>query len=329
MPKHILITGASGFIGSHLCEHLLVNTDWLITGIDALTYAGDVGKLTDSSHFDSKRIKIFWHDLRAPVMETLDKRIRARGQIDYFINMASASHIDHSIAEPVPFVMNNVGIALHALEYARVVKPEVFVQFETDEIYGSSTVPLKEWSPINPSNPYSASKASQGCLATAWWRTYGVPTVLVAPMNNFGERQDKEKFVPKCIRAVREGRMVTIHGAPGAVGSRYYLHARNAADAVLFILGLPLVHYPQADKPDRYNIVGDKRLDNLEMAKAIAEIIGEKLFYKFDNCPRARPGHDLHYALDGSKLASLGWKAPVDFDESLKRTVRWTLENDK
>jgi len=325
--KHVVLTGATGFIGSHLVQHLLDNTDWLITGLDSLTYAGDAGRVVEGGRFDPERVRLFWHDLRAPVMPTLDRRIRSRGEVDYLVNVASASHIDQSIADPVPFVLNNVAVGLHALEYARVVRPQVFVQFETDEVYGASQVPLPEWAPINPSNPYSASKAGQAALAIAWWRTYGVPVVLVAPMNNFGERQDREKFVPKVVRAVERGEVVTIHGSPEAIGSRHYLHARNAADAVLYLLNRAPTAYPQADRPDRYNVVGDRRVDNLEMAQRIAAIVGRPLRWQFDHNPRARPGHDLHYALDGGKLERLGWEAPVGFEASLERTVRWMVAN--
>jgi len=324
--SHVLIPGACGFIGSHLVEHILANTDWNITVLDALTYAGDPARLYEAGKFDRSRVRIFWHDLNAPIMDTLARRI---GNVDFIVNMASNSHIDASIADPVPFVRNNVNIALHMLEYARQLKLRAFVQISTDEVYGSVEPGqvFPEWSTINPSNPYSASKAAMMSIAIAYWRTYGVPLVIVEPMNNFGERQDREKFVPKCIRSIAAGEEVFLHGTPDNIGSRYYLHARNTSDAILFLLHRPVSCYPKSDRPDRYNIVGDRRVDNLEMATRISGIIGLPLRYRFDHSPRSRPGHDLHYGLDGSKLSVLGWKPPVDFESSLERTVKWMMEN--
>ncbi len=328
MSNHILIAGGCGFIGSHFCDHILANTDWRITVLDGLTYAGDPARLYESDKYSRYRVRILWHDLRSTVMGTLERRI---GPVDYIVNMASNSHIDHSIDDPVSFVQNNVSIALNMLEYARVwPRAKAFIQIETDEIFGSlptaESEGFHEWAPINPSNPYSASKACMGSIAISYWRTYGVPVVLVAPMNAFGERQDREKFVPKCVRAIEAGEKIMIHGTPQNIGSRHWLHARNVSDAILFLLKQPVATYPEADRPDRYNVVGD-RLDNLQMAQRIASIMGKPLEYRFDHNPRSRPGHDLHYGLDGSKLAALGWKAPLDLDTSLERTVKWMKSN--
>lgn len=326
MSKHVLIPGGCGFIGSHLVEHLLDNTDWRITVLDGLTYAGDPARLYESEKFDRARVRILWHDLNAPVMETLARRI---GPVDYIVNMASNSHIDNSIADPVPFVKNNVNVALHMLEYSRSLKLTAFVQISTDEVYGSiepggATCP--EWATINPSNPYSASKAAQEAIAIAYWRTYGVPVLIGNLMNAFGERQGREKFVPKCVLNISAGEEVVIHGTKDNIGSRHYLHSRNISDAILYLLHRPVAVYPGADRPDRYNVVGD-RLDNLAMARKIAKIIGRTFTYRFDHYPSSRPGHDLHYGLDGSKLASIGWKAPLDLDTSLERTVKWMQKN--
>jgi dTDP-glucose 4,6-dehydratase len=324
--QHILISGGAGFVGSHLAEHILANTDWRITVLDGLTYAGDAARIYEAGKFDRTRVRVLWHDLNSGIMETLARRI---GPVDFVVNMASNSHIDASIADPAPFVRNNVNVALHMLEYARAVRPRAFVQISTDEVYGSiepGGVPYPEWAPINPSNPYSASKAAQVAIAIAYWRTYGVPLIIVEPMNAFGERQDREKFVPKCVRAVLAGEKITLHGTPDNIGSRHYLHARNISDAILFLLRRPVSAYPQVDRPDRYNVVGGRH-HNLEMATRIAGILRLPLHYKFDHNPRSRPGHDLHYGLDGAKLAALGWTAPLDFESSLRRAVLWMRDN--
>ncbi len=325
--SHILITGGAGFIGSHLVEHILAETDWTISIIDGLTYAGDVARFTDSRYFDKSRIRIFWHDLNAPIPGRLRDRI---GAPDYIINMASASHVDTSISDPVPFVRNNVNLVLHMLEFAREVRPRIFIQISTDEVYGAAGPGElhREWSEIKPSNPYAASKAAQEAIAVSYWRTYGVPVVITNTMNNFGERQDREKFIPKCLHAIMTGAPMTIHGTPGNIGTRCYLHARNHADALLFLLRQSPANFPAAEIPDRYNITGGEPIDNLAMAKKIAAIAGRDLHYDLLDFHSTRPGHDPHYALDGAKLAGMGWSAPLDIDRSLERTVHWTLANE-
>jgi dTDP-glucose 4,6-dehydratase len=201
-------------------------------------------------------------------------------------------------------------------------------------------VPHPEWAPIVPSNPYSASKAAQEAIATAYWRTYGVPVTIINCMNLIGERQDPEKFVPMLIRGIAAGEEVTIHGREGDIGTRHYLHARNLADALIYILkNLPPAMYGAhakagegkpayvADRPDRYNIVGPDRISNLALAQTIAGIVGRPLKYKLLDFHSARPGHDPHYGLAPEKLTKAGWTPPVPFDQSLIRTVRWSLEH--
>lgn len=677
----ILVSGAAGFIGSHLTEHLLVNTDWEIVVLDSLNYAGDANRLTDSEFFDRERVKILWHDLRAPINDDLAGRI---GPVDYIINMASESHVDRSIIDPVPFVHNNVMLALHMLEFARRAVPEVFIQVSTDEVFGPAEgPPHREWSIPLPSNPYclvpgtlvitnrgpvaiedfdvvqnralsrsethsnvlsglvkrrwefqqsgeiveihlreggetlrctpghklfvainshrsggrkmvekragdvavgdrvcivrelpipgdftepdpryarflgywmgdgsfggrhryvrladqsrdrilryreligsylgvspksktgafgnvykhgskdcwylqfaserlrgeidlsdrlnvseqamqfprvglgefiagwidadgsvgrdsqgrvvnvaiscydsrlrvalkflfrrlgvlavdsessqkvsvtdaaslerllevcptdkwpenpqfrkaqsqrgkgkrwawavvtsvkrgpydgkvydlqvephhnylanyalvhnSASKAAQEAIAISYWRSYGVPVVVTNTMNNIGQRQHPEKFLPLTVRRLLQGEAVSIHGQQvngrWESGARMWLHARNHADALLYILRrLPPAYYPMAKRPDRYNVVGDKEITNLGIVRMVAEILGVEPLHEFTDAHSERPGHDLRYALDGSKLKGLGWEPPVDLEESFKRTVLWFAE---
>jgi dTDP-glucose 4,6-dehydratase len=217
------------------------------------------------------------------------------------------------------------------LEYARRVKPSAFVQVSTDEVYGDAPegVNYKEWSVIRPSNPYSASKAAQEAIAFSYWRAYDVPLIITNTMNNFGERQDSEKFMSKCVVKIANGEMVQIHGNPlnGKIGSRFYLHARNHADAILFLLKntVPSLHSDDCDRPDRYNVVGEKELNNLEVAQMIAKIMDKPLNYEIVDFHSSRPGHDMRYALDGSKIESLGWKPPINMEDSLKKYIDWTL----
>jgi dTDP-D-glucose 4,6-dehydratase len=176
----------------------------------------------------------------------------------------------------------------------------------------------------------SASKAAQEAIAISYWRTYGVPVILTNTMNIIGERQDPEKFLPMLIRRISRGETVTIHGTPDHIGTRHYLHARNAASAWLFLLrdytATPSM-YPAADRPDRWNVAGPEPVSNLDLALQVATIIGKPLDYELTDFHSARPGHDPHYGLDPSRLHTAGWKQPVDFEESLIRTVEWALDH--
>ena len=317
---HYLVTGAAGFIGSHLIEHLETNTDADITGIVSYRHRGCPLR---TKAFN--RAKLIYADLRAPIS---DRVAEAIGPVDVIFNLAAESHVDRSIADPVPFIENNVALELNVLEYARRVKPSLLIQISTDEVYGPAEDGVRhtEWSPVLPSNPYAASKAAQEAIAISYWRTYGVPLVLTNTMNNYGERQDPEKFVPMCIARIAKGEEITIHGTPEKIGSRFYLHARNHADALLFLADRPPSQYSDgASQPDRYNVVGDREVSNLDLASEIASLMDRELRYRLEDFHATRPGHDRRYALDGAKLADLGWQAPVEFHESLERTVRWTL----
>lgn len=320
----ILITGSAGFVGSHLVEHLIANTDWDIIGIDSFRHKGDSMRIL---HND--RYKIFCHDLTAPISERMSKAI---GPVDYIINMASESHVDRSITDPVPFVENNVSLVLNVLEFARKqTSLQKFIQISTDEVYGAApgNISHKEWSSILPSNPYAASKAAQEAIAISYWRSYDIPLIITNTMNMFGERQDSEKFIPMVILGIHNGGEITIHGNKDFIGSRYYLHARNFADALLFVLkDVAVVTYKDSSElilPKRINIAGECEVDNLTMAQSVASVMGKELRYKLVDFHAARPGHDRRYALDSSLIRSMGWKQPLNMHESLKKTIEWTL----
>lgn len=333
MSKRLLITGIGGSIGCHFFAHFCHNTDWHIVGIDSFRHKGWKDRVTHmfKEHPEwRERLTMVTHDLTSPFSVLTKQEI---GKVDYIISMASLSDVEASIHDPVTFIHNNTMLATYMLEYAREVKPEVFIQISTDEVYGPSEGKhhgYEEWSPIVPSNPYAASKACQEAIAIAYWRTYNVPVIITNTMNNFGEMQQDSKFPVMVQKAVAKGEEITIHGKEGDIGSRSYIHSRNFADAVLFIIKNlpPYLHAPGAtDKPDRYNIAGDKQLDNLELAKLIAELMGKELKYKLVNEATTRPGHDKHYGLTDDKLKKAGWKSPLTFEESLKNVIEWQKKN--
>jgi len=337
-----LVTGAGGFAGHHFLEHVLASTDAEVIATDSFEHKGLESRITQvlEDRIDYyRRTKIIVHDLNYPWMHALP-------EIDYIIAYASESHVDRSIDDPVPFVQNNVNVALQTMELARKIKPKAVVWVSTDEVYGPvtrrSVKGVSEWAPAIPSNPYSASKAAQEAICISYWRTYGVPLILLNCMNMIGERQDAEKFVPFVVKSLMAGEEVPIHTTNEPVvdptGSRHYLHARNLAHAITFLLERnKLGMYPhwaqgslghvRSGRPDRYNVATETRLSNLKMASLIADYAGYELKYRLVDAHTIRPGHDAHYGLDASKLQKLGWEPPVPFEESLKRTISWTVNN--
>jgi len=333
--KRVLLTGAGGAIGVHVIAHIMHNTDWEVVATDSFkeVHKGYFDRITRvcRNHPDwPKRITVIAHDLEAPFTK---REITKLGRINYVLNLASRSDVQNSIDDPLPFVRNNTELMLTMLDLARQIKPEVFLHFSTDEVYGPAPKKSKghkEWEAILPSNPYSASKAAQEALAIAWWRCYGVPLILTNTMNNFSEFQAPSKFPSMVQQKVQRGEEVPIHSAGKEIGSRYYIHSRNTADAIIFILKniKPYMHKPgEIDRPVRLNIVGDKQVNNLELAKLIAKLMNKELKFKMVNFHDNNPGHDLHYGLDGRKLKKLGWKSPLSFEESLKNTIEWYQRN--
>jgi dTDP-glucose 4,6-dehydratase len=331
MTRHVLLTGAAGFVGSHILRHLLTATDWTIAAPVTFRHKGVPARITSALAGHPEwwdRVDVITCDLAAPIDPVTAARF---GPVDYVFNVASESHVDRSIEQPGLFVENNVRLMASVLDYARQARPKLVLQMSTDEVYGPAPdgYAHREWDPVMPSNPYSASKAAQEAICFTYWRTYGVPVVITNTMNIIGEQQDTEKFVPKTLRALLSGEPPTVHVSPdGRPGSRFYLHARNLADAWVWLARhhRPQQHADGWDRPSRFHIVGECEVTNTEMVHLLAEAAGlpapELNLVDFHS---SRPGHDLRYALDGSKLATAGWTAPLGLEESLRRTVEWTL----
>jgi len=325
MKKRIMITGGCGFIGHHVVEHVLKNTDWDIVVVDKLNYASKgLDRLRELEDLDNNRIQVFSSDLTVPFGEGLRKEL---GDINIIVHMGAESHVDNSIKDPRKFFKNNIDGTVELLEYSRTLKNlEVFFYFSTDEVFGSAPddVAYEEWDRHKPTNPYSASKSAAEMICIAYENTYKVPIMIINVMNAFGERQHVEKYIPNTIRKVKNGETVTVHSYPDRKrsGSRFYIHARNIAAAVLFLL-------KEGKIGEKYNVVGEQEVDNLEMAQMIANFIGKELKYEMVDFHSDRPGHDLRYSLAGNKMKKMGWELPVNFEDSLRKTVEWTLENEE
>jgi dTDP-glucose 4,6-dehydratase len=335
--KKVLITGGAGFIAHHLIGYLLIHTDWDIVSLDRLDYSGNLNRLHDLMiSFDPevrKRVKIVHHDLKAELNPLVRSQI---GTVDYILHLAAGSHVDRSIEYPMEFVLDNVVGTCNILEFARIQKDnlERFIYFSTDEIFGPAPegIKYKENDRYNSTNPYSASKAGAEELAVSYENTYGLPIYITHTMNVFGERQHPEKYIPMCIKKIRDDQTVTIHcdSTKTIPGSRHYLHAEDVASSVLFLLnysGKFETTYGDIKCP-KFNIVGSEELNNLELAQIIADAQDKELKYELVDFHSSRPGHDLRYALDGDKMKQLGWKPAKSVRERIAEVVKWTLKND-
>ena len=301
--KNVLITGGAGFIAHHLIYYLLNNTDWNIVSLDRLDYSGNLNRLDNIlsklSPEKKSRIKVVFHDLKSEINPWIKKEL---GEINIILHLAAGSHVDRSIDFPMEFVLDNVVGTANILDYARYLndekKLERLVYFSTDEIFGPAPkgIDYKENDRYNSTNPYSATKAGGEELAVAYENTYKLPIYITHTMNVFGERQHPEKFIPMCIKKIRDGETVTIHSG-GA-------------------------------KCPKFNIVGSEELNNLELAQIIADSQGKELKYEMLDFHSSRPGHDLRYSLSGEKMKKLGWTPSIKLTERIKQVVGWSLKND-
>ena len=324
MPKKIVLTGGCGFIGHHFAEYIHKNTDWDIIIIDKLTYASmGLDRLRNNELLYSNRIKVFTIDLCEEISEGIKKEIGE--DVNYIVHMAAETHVDNSIKEPVRIIKNNVNSTVNLLEWARSLKSlEIFFYFSTDEVFGPALgdTLYKEWDRHRPTNPYSASKSAAENICISYENTYNIPLMIVNVMNAFGERQHVEKFIPLCIKKILADELIYIHSYPDRItsGTRFYIHAQNIASAVVFLINNGKIG-------EKYNISGEKEVSNLELAQLIAKYMNRELKYEMVDFHSSRPGHDLRYGLDGTKIYELGWNPKFNFEKSLEKTVNWTLKN--
>ena len=320
----IVLTGGCGFIGHHFAEYIHKNTDWDIIILDKLTYASmGLERLRNNGLYNSQRVKIYTVDLCNEISEGLKKEMG--NNIDYIVHMAAETHVDNSIKEPRNVIMNNVTSTVNLLEWSRTLQNlKIFFYFSTDEVFGPALgdTLFKEWDRHKPTNPYSASKSAAENICLSYENTYKTPLIIVNVMNAFGERQHVEKFIPLCIKKILNNELIQIHAYPDKItsGTRFYIHSQNIASAVLFLI-------KNGKIGEKYNISGEKEVSNLDLAKLIAKFIGKELNYELIDFHSSRPGHDLRYGLDGSKIYDLGWNPKFNFENSLEKTVKWTLNN--
>lgn len=326
MRNRILVTGGCGFIGHHMVEYLLENNDCDVIILDRLDVSGNLNRLTELPNWEKNknRVTFVWHDMKSEFHnnEILKNTI---GKIDTILHLGASSHVDRSIDDPMLFVMDNVVGTCNILNFARKQDNlNNFVYFSTDEVFGPAPdgVNYKENDRYNSGNPYSASKAGGEELCVAFENTYKMPMMITHCMNVFGERQHPEKYIPLCIKNCYLENKLYIHSNKNLTkaGSRFYIHAKNVCNAVDFLLK----HGKNAEK---YNIVGEKEVDNLTLAQMISKCVGKELIYELVDFHSSRPGHDLRYALDGEKMAQMGWVPQNNLEQSIDNLVKWSLDN--
>jgi len=281
-----------------------------------------------------KRVRVIYADLRADINEQLAKDI---GSIQVVLHLAAGANVDRSIERPLDFVMDNTVASVNLMEFARKYHPDLdrFVYLSTAEVFGPAPqgVTHKEYDRYNSGNPYAAAKAAAEEFAVAYENTYKMPIVVVHTMNVFGERQLPSKFIPKVVHSVLDGKEVTIHADSSKTkpGSRRYIHAKDVADGLLFILSLPKDYKHEGDfggaKCPKFNLVGEDELDNLQLANMIAESVGHDLKYKLVDFHSSRPGHDLRYAISGDLLRELGWRPKMSLKQRIDEFSQWIQEN--
>jgi len=311
--KTLLVTGGAGFIGSHYIRYVLKRYENVrIVNLDKLTYAGNLDNLKDiesNPRYEFVRGDIRDKDCVAPLFE------RVQGVVHF----AAETHVDRSIMDAGEFVLTDVFgtfVLLEALRRTPTV--EFFIQVSTDEVYGSRDKGFfREDDALNPSSPYSASKAGADRLAYAYFVTYGLPIIIVRPSNNYGPFQYPEKFIPLFVTNAMEGKSLPLYGKGTNV--RDWLHVGDNCRAVDLVIKRGAIG-------EAYNIGANNEVKNIDVAKRIVKALGKSR--DLIRLVPDRLGHDRRYALDCRKLRALGWKPEVEFETGLAATARWYVENE-
>ena len=324
----ILLTGASGFAGSHMLRCLLKNTTSHVFCPVTYRHGGSEKRIKSivSSEFTEK-YTVFECDLAQENLNDFD----FLSDVSLIINFASESHVDRSITEPRNFMSNNINLMINLLEFARLKSRDLqFIHVSTDEVYGALDKSFNnaEWTqPHLPSNPYSASKSAQESLVVSYYKTFDLNISIINSTNILGEGQNQEKYIPKVIRKILNYEDISVDtDVYGTMGSRKYVYAGDVADAVNLISKLQNNSHKFAIKknlPERFHISGIDELSNLEIVKIISKILNIKS--KINIHPSPRPGYDLRYELSSNKLRDLGWVESKPIIQRLKEIVEWTV----
>jgi dTDP-glucose 4,6-dehydratase len=303
--KVVYVTGCLGFIGSYVTRTCL-EKGWYVKGVDKMTYAANKDLLEEFKQYENfSFVNCDINDLKFLYV------------CDYVINTAAETHVGNSIANSDEFVSSNVNGVHNLLELIKNHRGEnskkpIFLHFSTDEVYGDIDEGAHtETDLLKPSNPYSATKAAADMLVLAWARTYNLPYIIVRPTNNYGIGQYVEKLIPKACKYLRLGRKIPLHNNGTPI--RNWLHAQDTANAIITII-------ESGVENEIYNVCGGFEQSNLDTIKKILILKGKDIndLDQYIDFSTNRPGQDVRYALDDSKLRALGWEPKVNFDWELQ-----------
>lgn len=326
--KRILITGGAGFIGSHVVRRLVTRyPDYLIVNLDKLTYAGNLENLSDVDGFPNYVFEK--GDIEDQGMVS---RLFERYDFDGVIHLAAESHVDRSISDPFAFARTNIigtMVLLHTAVsfWQKDYSNKRFYHISTDEVYGTlgDTGYFTEETPYEPNSPYSASKASSDLFVRAFGETYGLPYVISNCSNNYGPNQFPEKLIPLFIHNIIHKRPLPVYGK--GENTRDWLHVEDHAGAIDVV-------FHQGKNKETYNIGGWNEWKNIDLVHLLGKLMDKRLgreqgdYQRLITYVKDRPGHDLRYAIDASKIADeLGWKPKYKFEEGLQQTIDWYLSN--
>ncbi|AVQ88743.1 dTDP-glucose 4,6-dehydratase [Plesiomonas shigelloides] len=334
--KTILVTGGAGFIGSAVVRHIIQDTPYHVVNLDKLTYAGNLESLNSVS--DSPRYQFEQADI---CDRSAMERIFAQYRPDVVMHLAAESHVDRSIDGPAAFIETNIIGTYTLLEAARnywnALEPQAkaafrFHHISTDEVYGDLEGPdslFTETTPYAPSSPYSASKASSDHLVRAWRRTYGLPTLITNCSNNYGPFHFPEKLIPLMILNALAGKPLPVYGKGEQI--RDWLYVEDHARALVKVA-------TEGAVGETYNIGGHNERKNIDVVHTLCDLLEELVpnkpagvahYRDLITYVADRPGHDLRYAIDASKIAhDLGWVPQETFESGIRKTVIWYLENE-
>lgn len=316
--KLVVITGCLGFIGSHVTRKCL-DLGWKVYGIDSLTYASNPDLIDDFSYEYGDNFTYINEDIAD---------LKYLPDCDYVINTAAETHVGNSIIDSKDFLRSNIDGVQNLLDLIKakpnnVVQRPILFHFSTDEVYGDITEgEHTEADHLNPSNPYSASKAAADMLITAWARTYGIEYIIFRPTNNYGEYQYPEKLIPLAVKLLQRGKKIRLHDEGRPI--RNWLHAEDTANAVISIVN-------SGKTNEIYNVAGGFEQENRETVKKIIEIFHgpEANWEDYVDLGFKREGQDVRYALNDDKLRALGWKPQKVFNEEIHKVVQFYIDNFK